>query len=276
MNDGLDPRLITVGIEVNGATKTYNQELAITAVGFKSGNAIQNNAQVIIANVDRATQDYILSETSPYNLNRSPKIITVDAGRVSYGVSRVFYGNIIRSKPTQPPDIGLVMDCLTNAYEGGSIISRSQPANSSFSQICAQAAQDLNVNLNFQATDKTIGNYAYSGSAKDQIESLNQQGLYNVYVDDQELVVKDANKPLRGKVRVISKSTGMIGIPEITERGVNVKFLYDNQTKLGNAITIKSEMYKAANGTYNIFRLGFQLTSRDIPFYYIAEASRPR
>ena len=68
----------------------------------------------------------------------------------------------------------------------------------------------------------------------------------------------------------------MIGIPEFTEQGVKVKFLVDNQTKLGGGIEIRSVQYPATNGQYSIYKLGFQIASREQPFYYIAEAARRR
>ena len=50
MNE-LDPRIITVTIEVNGQTKTYSSPLAITANGTKYGNALQNECVVTIDNL---------------------------------------------------------------------------------------------------------------------------------------------------------------------------------------------------------------------------------
>ena len=57
---------------------------------------------------------------------------------------------------------------------------------------------------------------------------------------------------------------------------LKVKFLLDNQTTLGSSLEIQSQQYPAANGTYVIYKLGFQIANRDTPFYYIAEAARRR
>src|ERR1043165_6991651 len=70
----LDPRLVTVDLEVNNRIKTF-KDLAIRASGVKFANALQNECQITITNLDKQTQDYILSETSPFNLNRTPKTI---------------------------------------------------------------------------------------------------------------------------------------------------------------------------------------------------------
>lgn len=270
----LDERIVKVSIEVNGQLKTYSSPLAITVNGTKYANALQNEAEITLTNLDKATQDYLLTETSPYNANRTPKTVTVEAGRVSYGTAVIYTGNIVTASVSQPPDIGVTLKCLTGNFVKGSVISRSQPGQATLSQISAAIAQDQGTILNFQATDKNIGNYQFSGAAPNQIALLNTFGNINAFVDNNVLYVKDGGIPLTGVLRVLNAETGMIGIPEFTEWGIKVKFLIDNRTSLGGALKITSVQYPSINGTYVIYKLGFQIASRDIPFYYIAEAAR--
>lgn len=278
--NALDPRIISVSIEVNGQTKTYtasgNSPLNITATGTKYGNSLQNECVVTIDNLDLDTQDYLLTTTSPYNLNRTPKTVTVKAGRESYGTAVIYVGNIVNVNVSQPPDITTTLKCLTGNFLKGNILSRNQPASVTMKQLSNQIAQDGNFVLNFQATDKNIANYNSSGTALSQIELLGQSGNINAFIDDNTLVVKNAFIPLTGTTRILSAETGMIGIPEFTEQGIRVKFLVDNQTRLGGGLEIQSAQYPATNGQYVIYKLGFQITSRDVPFYYIAEAARRR
>lgn len=272
----LDPRIIRVNIEVNGRIKTYSSPFAITANGTKYANALQNECEIMIENIDRATQDYLLTETSPYNLNRTPKTVTVEAGRVSYGTSVIYSGNVVSVIVTQPPDIGVILKCLTGNFLKGNILTRNQPGQATLKQISTQIAQDTSTILNFQATDKNIGNYQYSGGALQQVNLLGAMGGYNVFIDDSTLVVKNAFIPLTGTTRILNAESGMIGIPQFTEQGIRAKFLIDNKTKLGGGLQIQSTQYPAANGTYVIYKLGFQIASRDVPFYYIADAARIR
>lgn len=299
----LDPRIIRVSLEINGKLKTY-QGLAIEANGTKYANANQNECEVTVYNLDKSTRDYILTETSPFNLNRTPKLLILEAGRQSYGVTKIYVGNIsttgktkkketnskqskssaeasggapgssVSSNVSQPPDIGITLKCLTGDFSKGDIIARSQPGIAQLSQISGQVARDLNLILNFQALDKQIANYTYTGAALQQIDYLNQMGLVNAYADDGVLVVKDFDKPLSNQIKILSKETGMIGIPEITEQGIKVQFLLDNQTTLGGLLRIKSDIYPIVNGDYVIYKLGFEIASRDVPFYWIAEAKR--
>lgn len=272
----LDPRIVRVSVEVNGKLKIYSSPLSITVNGTKYGNALQNEAEIVLENLDRATQDYLLTETSPYNLNRTPKSVTVEAGRVSYGTAVIYRGNIVSSQVTQPPDIGVVLKCLTGNFNKGNILTRNQPGLATLSQISSQIAQDTGTILNFQATDKNVSNYAYAGPALNQIGVVGSMGNINMFVDDNTLVVKNAFIPLNNTLKILSAETGMIGIPEFTEQGIKVKFLLDNRTTLGGGLRIISKMYPAANGDYVIYKLGFQIATRDTPFYYIAEAARRR
>lgn len=270
----LDPRIIKVSFEVNGKLKTYSSPFFITVNGTKYGNALQNEADIVIANLDKNTQDFILTETTPYNANNTSKTITVEAGRQSYGTSVVYIGNIVTSNVTQPPDVGITLKCLTGNFLKTNVLGTYQAGQASTFQVANAIAQDNNAILNFQATNKNIGNYSFAGSATNQIDFLNNVGGTSAWLDDGVLVVINSNQPLGKNIKLVNASTGMIGIPEFTEQGLKVKFLFDNKTTLGSLMRVKSYEYPASNGDYIIYKLGFQLSTRETPFYYIAEGQR--
>lgn len=270
----LDPRLMRVGIEVSGRMKWYDQNLAIVASGTKYANAIQNECEVKITNVDKATRDFLLTETSPLNKNRTPKRLIVEAGRVSTGRSVVFEGDITSATGSQPPDIEVILKAKTGEFQKGNIIARSKAGTTPLSSIARDVANDLGVQLDYQAKEKQISNYSHTGAALKQVDKLGTTGAVNAYINNGVLVVKDYNIPLRNRSRVLNIDTGMIGIPEFTEQGIKVRMLFDNQTDLGYGLEIKSIMNPAANGTYSVYKLGFELASRDTPYYLIAEAVR--
>lgn len=269
----LDPRLLRISIEINGQLKSY-EDLDMSASGTKYANANQNECEVKISNLDQATRDYLLTETSPFNKNKTRKILRVEAGRVSTGYSLVFQGDITNAVGAQPPDITLTLKAAAGDYAKGQIVSRSQAGVVPLRNIAARIAQDLGLSLSFQAAPKQVSNYSFTGSAAKQVELLGRLGRMNAYVDDAALVVKDWNKPLADRVREVNLDTGMIGIPEFTETGIKVKLLFDNQTVLGGALRVTSRLNPAANGLYTVAKLGFELASRDTPFYFIAEATR--
>jgi len=272
MTNQLDPRIVQVSIEVNGETKTYD-EILIKATGTKYANALQNEAQITITNLDKVTQDYILTETSPFNQNRTPKVLKLYAGRQSYGTTLIYSGNIVSTLVSQPPDVTVVLKCLTGNYTKGTVLARNKPGIATLQDIARGIAQDTNTILNFQATNKNISNYTFNGSALDQVSLLGSAGSV-AFIDDDILVVKDQAVPIRGATRELSSANGMIGIPEITEQGIRVKYLLDNISRLGGGLDIVSSIYPAINGSYIIYKLGFEISNRETPFYYIAEAAR--
>lgn len=273
MAETLDPRLLRISIEINGQLKSY-EDLAMTATGTKYANANQNECEVKITNLDKATRDYLLTETSPFNKKKGRKILRVEAGRVSTGYSLVFQGDVTNAVGAQPPDIMLTLKAAAGDYSKGDIIARSQPGVVPLRNIAANIAQDLGLSLNFQASPKQISNYTFTGAALKQVEQLGTMGRVNAYIDDGALIVKNFNVPLQNRVREVNIDTGMIGIPEFTDTGIKVKMLFDNQTILGGALRVRSTLNPAANGVYTVTKLGFELASRDTPFYYIAEATR--
>lgn len=269
----LDPRIVRVGIEVNGQLRTYDG-LAVVATGCKYANANQNECEVKITNLARQTRDYLVTEASPFNKNKARKRLIVEAGRQSYGTSTVYVGDIASVTVTQPPDITVCIKAATGSYSKGNVVQRSQPGVCSLRQIAGQVADDLGLSLNFQCQDKHVANYSFTGGALRQVDQLGACGHVNAYVDDGSLIIKDYGKPLAGSLRILNLETGLVGIPEFTERGVKVKMLYDNQTRCGSGLQVRSELNPAANGTYTVYKLGFELASRDTPFYLIAEAQR--
>lgn len=271
--DKLDPRILRIGIEVDADTKWYDG-LWATASGTKFANPLEDECEVRIANLDRDTRAHILTEANPLNANRTPKRLVVDAGRESTGTARLFIGDITSVSVSQPPDITLTIKAKTGQTQKGVVVARSAPAMSNLSGLAGQVAQDLGASLDFQADDKQIGNYSHSGPALAQVGKLSEAGDVDVYLDGNTLVVKGANVPLTGRLRILDMDSGMIGIPEITEQGVKVQYLLDTQTTLGGALRIASKLNPATNGDYCIYKLGFEVASRDTPWYWIAEAKR--
>lgn len=279
---GIDPRLVRLGLQINGQLKQFGagpgddpqRPLLIESTGCKFANALQNEAEVKIANLTKSDRDYLLTECSPFNKNHTPKIITLEAGRVSTGLSRIFMGNIVSCAPSQPPDIMLTFKCQTGAFTKGKIVSSAQAGAASLSTIAQQVATDTETTLQFEATDKTISNYAFTGGALKQVGKLGDTGAVDAYVDDDHLIVKDYGIALKGQMRVLNEQSGMIGIPEVTEHGIKVTYFLDNTSKLGGALQLQSAIYSALNGNYTIYKLNWNISTREKQFFWIAECLR--
>jgi len=271
----LDLRLIRIGIEVLGRIQWYDDpRMNIKAAGTKYANPLQNDCTVTMSGLSRATRDFLLTETSPFNDNRTPKRLIVQAGRVSTGTFNLFTGDMISAEPGGPPDVNLILKAKTQNAQAGNIISTSGGATSKLSGLAAQVARDLGVSLDFQAQDKNIANYAHTGAALRQVQKLQEAGGVAAYIDDDILVVKDAGRPLSGRIQILNQKSGMVGVPKINEKGLSVQFLVGPETVLGGALRIESKFNKAANGDYVINQLAFDVQSHATPFFYTALCTR--
>jgi len=268
-----DPRIVTLAMEIEGRLNVYS-DLYISASGSKTANTLQNECTITIANLKKSVRDYLIKETSPLNRPRRRKKIILYAGRKSYGTFKVFEGDIVQSTPSQPPDIMLTIKARTGAFFMTDIMSSGYAANIPLSKIAGDTAKSMDLTLDFQASDKNISNFSYTGSKLKQVDKLSSAGNYNAYIDDDRLIVKNADVPLTNAATTLNKHTGMIGVPEVTEEGVKVKYLLDPSSRPGGSLTIESDLNPAANGTYVIFKLSYDISNRDTPFYNIAECRR--
>lgn len=272
----IDPRVVRVGITINNELRTY-EGLAISAQGSKFASATQNKTTIKIANLDKDDRDFLATEGTPFNRvrNRIRQKVFVDAGRITTGISRIFSGDITLINLSQPPDITTTITAITGQFQKGNVITTNEGATSSLSMIAKKTASLLGVALDFTATDKQIANYGFTGSAIKQVDKLGELASIDAFLDDETLIVKDANIPRPGPTRRISADTGMVGMPEFTDFGVRVKILFDATVRVGDQVQIISEFYPAANGLYIIYKIDFDIANREEPFYLVIETRRP-
>ena len=276
----LDPRMLKIVITVGSNQYTFEDNgviqpaLALTAKGTKYANAIKNECTVTIGNVDTDTKNLILTETSPFIKTSVAKSIAIYAGRVSKGYALVYLGDFTFTNPTQPPDVLLTLKTAT-ASSKNAIIGVNRGSRVMLSQVAGQVASGLGLSLNFSATDKNVSNYAYTGSQIREVDKLGDLGPVDAYIDDNQLIVKNIALPLPNAITTLDVDNGLVGVPEVTEEGVRIKFMYDNVSKLGGRVDLTSILNPSLNGSYTIYKLGFDLSNRDTPFYYDASCINP-
>jgi len=268
----IDKRLLKVEIEVGNTLRTYT-DLDISASGSKVSNEIPNEFTIQISNLSKSVRDKILTETNILDRNLNNKKVAVYAGRESTGYSLVYKGDIRQATITQPPDIKLTLITYTGDTAKFETVSRSGGELIKLSTLSKQVANSLGLQLLFQATDKQIGSYNYTGSKTKEVENLNKVGGVNAYIDDDTLVVRNRNTPLIGSTITVNKNNGRIGIPTVTERGVSFKILYDSRIKIGSQVNLTSELNVIATGQWVVYKLSYDLQNRNTNFYITVEAT---
>lgn len=266
-------RIVRIGLEIDGALRWY-EGLRIKATGTKFASEIQAEATVTVSGLSVETRNLLLTETSPFNYYQTPRRLYLDAGRESGAMFRVFEGDIVSSEPGQPPDLDVTLRAKTAHAFAQQVVSKSYGVKAALSVIAADVASSMGLALRFEATDKQISRHAYIGPARDQVRALAQMGGVTAFVDGQTLVVKNDESLRRGNVRILNQNSGMVGLPKPTALGCDATFTIDGEALIGGGLKIESQFYRAANGTYIIEQLKFDIETHGDAFFYTAICRR--
>ena len=273
MTKAPDLRRIRFGIEISGRINWY-EGLRVRAGGTKFANAQQNECTLTVSGLSMSTRDHLLTETSPFNSNRTPKRLILEVGRVSTALFRIFFGDIVSAEPSAPPDVDVIIKAKTQSAQAGNVVAIASGPISKLSAISQRVADEIGLGLDFQALDKNISNFSYTGAALKMVNLLQDSGGVRAFIDDETLIVKNYGSALAGRIRILGADTGMVGIPKATEKGLDVTFLIDSESLLGGMIRLDSKMNKSLNGDYVIDQLKFDVASHEDPFFYTATCSQ--
>lgn len=271
-----DDRIVSVVLTYGETRLTISDAMcAISAYGMKYADPTQNECTVTIANLRKETRDQLATQLTPNSYNDQRKSIELYAGRVSTGLSLLYKGDIVLATPSQPPDITLCIVSKTAQFFKYDIVAQSYAQLAPASTIAKGIADSMGLKLQFEAQDKQIANWSYTGPTTKQADRFGAVGNMDAYIDDDTFVVKNKGEPLKNVSFVLSQDSGMVGQPEPTEYGVRVKCLFNPSIRLGGGLNLESALNPAVSGDgYTIVKSGFQIATRDVPFYSMFEATR--
>ena len=269
-----DDRLIKV-IFTYGDTQVEidGTQANIYARGMRYADATQNECAVTISNLRRETRDRLATQLTPFNYDQARKSVKIFAGRKSTGWFLLYAGDITRAMSSQPPDIDLEVQSIALYWYRLNYLAQAQNVATKLSTVVNSVGLSLGTLVRFEADDRTIENYSYSGSVAGQIDHINGLGLVDLYEDNGVLVCKErgASRPV---THVLSSDSGMVGQPMVTEFGIAATMMLAPQLVLGGKIDLESRNNPFLDGEYTIYQLGFEVASRDVPFYAHIEASK--
>lgn len=271
MTSAFDPRLVKVGIRINGVF-TYFQDLDIRVQGQRFFSETSAFCTIKISNLTRDQRHWLLTNATPVLANNiTPAYITVDVGRQSYGTFRLFEGTCYTSTVTQPPDIGITFRSLDSSGLASAIQPTSFGPITRLSTISKYVADNLNppVNLDFRVTnDVQIANFSTTSNTNDLIPRLNQIGGVVACVNNGTLIVRDINGFYQNREFTLDVQHGMVGLPQATESGCLAQMLVHPNVQIGDLININSVINPSVNGQYRISQIAFDIANRDTPFFY--------
>ena len=236
-------------------------------VSRKAGSST-STAKVSIANLTRSDITYLSTYTTPYVKPKTKKMINIYAGYENTGWGRIFSGDILTAIPDGKPDTWLNIEAKSLYYQNRIPLSYGV-SNVTTKELGHSIAETLGLDFDWQATSqKTIDIFNFASSKAQLIKEFNKLDNIKMFEDNGKLkVVDNIIKRPENTIKVISKNTGMIGIPEPDQFGVKVKTLLDPSLFCGDWFNLQSEILPGLNGYYWIYTLDFTFASRETEFY---------
>lgn len=244
--------------------------LAIKGKVSRKGGSTQAEAQISIANLPNEDIEYLTTFSSPYLKPKTKKLIRVYAGYSKTGWGQIFSGDIEEAIPQDMPDTWLNIKAKSLYYANRTPLSFGV-TNITSKDLSKSIADTLGLKLDWQATSKkSFDSFHHTGSQAGLIQQFNKLDDVTMYEDNGVLRVVDKteNRPTSDKgVKLISKDTGMIGLPEPDQYGVKFKCLLDASLNLSKWIKLQSVKLPALNGYYQTYDLDFDFANREQQFY---------
>lgn len=193
--------------------------------------------------------------------------ITVEAGDAVNGMSMVFKGNVTNAWADMQTAPGVVMHVTAQ----GDMINQVKPSGEQDSAVSFDGAVPAikileklgglgGLKVVNHGLDVSIRDHYSFGSIMEQIRHVMDTARAEGYIDRNELHVWPRGQS-RGGGFVVSKETGMVGIPGFTEGGVIVKKEFTRALDIGTDFTVQSEVVTVANRTWVLQRMDYQLES---------------
>ena len=242
----------SVSVTVTKRTETTGlniKDLRITFEVTKDQLGYPNLAQIDIWNLNRDNQNRVRNE-SDYILLRAGyedseglifsgeirNVLKVRQGADL--ITRIWAGSNDRDLEN-----GVLNYTAGNNADINSIIQKSVE---SFEDVILGRVDEL-------VGSKKIKGESYSGSTRSILDRLKEDYGFDWFIDDDKLNVLKPETTLNTerKAVIISSTTGMINVPALTERGVQVKTLLDHKLKIGKLVRIISQTREVQLG--NLF-----------------------
>ena len=128
----------------------------------------------------------------------------------------------------------------------------------------------------FSDIDPYVFGYPLSGDPRVYLDKLAKAHKFRYIIENERMIIVREGSARQGPVHVVSQFTGMEGIPEITEVGVDVTVRLNPKLRIGGKYRIESDLAtfnfsnlyfvdipkSAGEGEYNIFRLSYSGDSK--------------
>lgn len=249
----------------------------------KMALSIQNKCSIEVSNLSRTLRETLLSQFTQWRYRNvvaglaDPNYVNVkvEAGYQSSSgdaTTTIFEGQVVTATPVSaPPTIGIRLDCFSRQIDKTAFVTEPAPTSGTFRSYVEWAGKQMGVAQTICDTsyDDTVLTNQFATANRVSSLIIQIQDVFKpavaAFVDNNTLIVRDLNKMISA-AQIIPVSE-FIGTPMWTDWGVEFECLMNPAISLVNAASITSKMNPSLNGTYVVYDVTYDLTSRDTPFY---------
>lgn len=193
----------------------------------------------------------------------SRNYINIFAGDDVNGMSQVFAGTITSASAdfNSQPEIKFKIEAQIGFF--GAVTAQSPTAikgSQSVSSFVEQQAQKLGLTFVNEGVTASIRNCVFNGSPLAQARAAAAAVGAELITDDDEMILLNKDQARNGDVPLLSKDSGLLGYPSITQNGIELKAIFNPAFKFAGLIEIDSIVPKTS-GQWRIVKLTHNLTS---------------
>lgn len=231
----------------------------------KPGLPAKNTAKGVIFGMKREDAEKLTTLSyRPLQIGRH--LIEVFAGDEN-GKHLAFKGDISQAwgDYNKQPDVNFYFEAMTGLYSSVEPIAPfSAQGGQSVGDMCSSIASQMGFSFLNNGVESNISNPYLKGTATQQAQQLSNDADFNMYLDDNQMVISPKGTPTgnQNTAPLISPDTGLIGYPQFSSTGLSIKSIYNPAIKMGNWIEVKSSIEKAS-GFFQVTSLKHQISSRN-------------
>jgi hypothetical protein len=189
--------------------------------------------------------------TAPARIKRNQ--VLIEAGDADSGISAVFNGDILYSwLAPQMPDAPLIVAAQdVSGQRVTPIAPTSFKGAADVATILAGIAVQAGLRFENNGVSAPLSNQYLEGSPATQIAKCAEAANINYQIADGVLAIWPKTGARGGAIPLLSKDTGLIGYPAVTQNGLSLKSLFLRGVIVGGQVKVQSDMVQA-NGVWPI------------------------
>ncbi len=248
----------------------------MTADAINPGGDSMGRCQIRVFGLRNDVMNKLTTIGSVNTEIKAKNAVLLAAGDVESGMNSVFRGTILDAWADYNSEPDVAFNII--AYAG--LDAAVKPVGATSYKGATDVATILNdiavnemgVSFENNGVDAKLSSPYLSGTALTKIRNLAQAANFNWTIDRDTLAIWPQTGARAGTVPLISPTTGMVGYPSLSSKGMTVKMMFNPNVQLGGDVKVQSSIPMAC-GTWRVFNVAHNLSSEmaDGPWFTTAD-----